>query len=222
MLKRKTNKAPEQKGKIPASGSNPQGIVASGNALYRIAAIALLVMLTTVALGFAYLILLREPALQRAQIDRVAGSFATQQATNVHYLISRIKDRMQGAAKSPLAMSAIASESNDDISLVEQAMLDYFPEVISLRIIPLGEMGTADFEGGSQGLRNHIEVDLVRRAGDGEATKPESYQFEGRWMTSLAARVTHPRAEDRQAVIIATIENQMLSDQLKSLDTNAG
>ena len=44
-------------------------------------------------------------------------------------------------------------------------------------------MGTADFEGGSQGLRNHIEVDLVRRAGDGEATKPESYQFEGRWMT---------------------------------------
>ncbi|MCB1709940.1 MAG: phosphomannomutase/phosphoglucomutase, partial [Halioglobus sp.] len=140
----------------------------------------------------------------------------------MHYLISRIKDRMQGAAKSPLAMSAIASESNDDISLVEQAMLDYFPEVISLRIIPLGEMGTADFEGGSQGLRNHIEVDLVRRAGDGEATKPESYQFEGRWMTSLAARVTHPRAEDRQAVIIATIENQLLSDQLKSLDTNAG
>lgn len=222
MLKRKTNKAPEQKGKIAVGGSNPQGIVASGNALYRIAAIALLVVLTTVALGFAYLILLREPALQRAQIDRVAGSFATQQATNVHYLISRIKDRMQGAAKSPLAMSAIASESNDDISLVEQAMLDYFPEVISLRIIPLGEMGTADFEGGSQGLRNHIEVDLVRRAGDGEATKPESYQFEGRWMTSLAARVTHPRAEDRQAVIIATIENQLLSDQLKSLDTNAG
>ena len=83
-------------------------------------------MLTTVALGFCHLILLREPALQRAQIDRVAGSFATQQATNVHYLISRIRTAC-GAAKSPLAMSAIASESNDDISLVEQAMLDYFP-----------------------------------------------------------------------------------------------
>ena len=123
---------------------------------------------------------------------------------------------MRGAAKSPLAVSAIASESDDDIGLVEQAMLDYFPEVISLRIIPMGEMGTADFEGGSEGLRNHIEVDLVRRAGDGTATQPEAYQFEGRWMTSLAALVTHPRANNRQAVIIATIDNQLLSEQLKS------
>jgi phosphomannomutase/phosphoglucomutase len=222
MLKRKKSEAPETPGKSPGRASNPQGITASGNALYRIVTAALLVMLALVMLGFAYLIMLREPALQRAQIDRVAGSFATQQATSVHRLISNLENRMRGAAKSPLAVSAIASESSDDIGLVEQAMLDYFPEVISLRIIPMGEMGTADFEGGSEGLRNHIEVDLVRRAGDGEPTQPEAYQFEGRWMTSLAALVSHPRANDRQAVIIATIDNQVLSEQLKSLDSNVG
>jgi phosphomannomutase/phosphoglucomutase len=222
MFKRKSNDQPREKPGKTASASNLQGISAGGNTLYRTAALALLAALVPSALGFAYLILLREPALQDAQINRISESFAAQQATNVYQLISRLEARMNGAAKSPLAMSAIASDSNDDIGLVEQAMLDYFPEVISLRIIPIGEMGTADFEGGSQGLRNHIEIDLVRRAASGEPTQPESYQFENRWMTSLAALVTHPRATDRQAVIIATVSNELLSQQLKSLDTTAG
>ncbi len=222
MLKRNKSEAPKEPGKRRTGTSNPLDIAAKGNALYRIATLGLLVMLTVVALGFAYLILLREPALRQAQIDRVAVSFATQQATNVHHLISRIKNRLQGAAKSPLVMSAIASESNNDIGLAEQAMLDYFPEVTSLRIIPMGEMGTAYFEEGSQGLRNHIEIDLVRRAGAKETTRPESYQFDGHWMTSLAVLVTHPRTTNRQAVIIATLDNQLLSEQLKSQDASVG
>ncbi|MCB1700298.1 MAG: phosphomannomutase/phosphoglucomutase [Halioglobus sp.] len=222
MLKRKTNGAQKPGSGKPASTSNLQGIAASGNALYRIAAIALMAALTLPTLGFAYLMLIREPAVHEKQMDRLAGSFATQQATSVHQLISGIRNRMEGAAKSPLAMSAIASESDDDIGLVEQAMLDYFPEVISLRIIAVGDMGTADFEEGSQGLRNHIEIDLVRRTASGESTQPESYQFEGRWLTSLAALVTHPRVTNRRAVIIASISNELLSEQLKSLDISAG
>lgn len=222
MLKRKDKKAPAESGKKRLSASNPQGIAAKGNALHRIAALALLVSLVVVAASFSYLIALREPTLQAVQIDRVARSFASQQATSVHHLVRRIIKRMEGAARSPLAMSAIASESSDDLALVEQAMLDFFPEVISLRIIPMGEMGTADFEGGSQGLRNHIEIDLVRRAGIGEPTQPESYQFEGRWMTSLAALVTHPRITRQQAVVIATLDNQLFSDVLKSTDSSVG
>tara|TARA_R110001592_G_scaffold363043_1_gene679645 strand:- start:133198 stop:135813 length:2616 start_codon:yes stop_codon:yes gene_type:complete len=222
MLKRKDKKTPAEPGKKRLSTSNPQGIAAKGNALHRIAALALLVSLVLVAAGFSYLIALREPTLQAVQLDRVAKSFAAQQATSVHQLVRRIIKRMEGAARSPLAMSAIASESSDDLALVEQAMLDFFPEVISLRIIPMGEMGTADFEGGSQGLRNHIEIDLVRRAGIGEPTQPESYQFEGRWMTSLAALVTHPRITRQQAVVIATLDNQLFSDALKSTDNSVG
>jgi len=223
MIKRKKGAAPKKEpGKKRKSPSNPQGITAKGNALYRIAAIAMLALIAIIGLGFSYLILLREPALQQAQIDRIAASFATQQATGIHQLISGLEGRMQGAAKSPLALSAIAGQSSGDIDLVEQAMLDYFPEVISLRIIPMGEMGTADFEGGSQGLRNHIEIDMVRRAGEDESPLPESYQFEGRWVTSLAELVTHPRITNRRAVIIATIDNQLLSDRLVSLEPGAG
>tara|TARA_R110002110_G_scaffold205066_7_gene416991 strand:+ start:111718 stop:114357 length:2640 start_codon:yes stop_codon:yes gene_type:complete len=223
MLKLKKNqKSDAIADKSTGRQAAPQGITASGNDLQRLAIIALLVILVPVVLGFAYLTLLREPAMQTQQIERVASTFATQQATNISSLLKRMQARIEGAAQSPLALSAIATQSQDDIRLVEQAMLDYFPEVIGLRILPLGEMGTAGFEGGNQGLRNHIEVDLVRRTSGGQKPLPESYQFEDRWLTSITALVSHPRIADRQAVIIATLDNDRLSQQLKSLDPEAG
>jgi phosphomannomutase/phosphoglucomutase len=224
MLKLRKSKitAPKEE-RVPEAVTNtPLGITAKGNALQKIGAMALLAILTPVLLAFAYLIMLREPALQEEQVDRVASSYALQQATNIHHLFARMKDRVQSAAMSPLALSAIASQSEDDLALVEKAMLDYFPEVVSLRIIPIGDMGTADFSGGNQGLRNHIEVDLVRRSSEGEDTEPEAYKFEDDWLTSMAARVTHPRIEDRWAVIIITIDNAQISQQLQPLGRSKG
>ena len=224
MLKLRKNKsdAPESESTQEAAANSPQGIIAKGNALQKIGGLALLAVLIPVLLVFAYLILLREPALQEQQIDRVASSFALQQATQVHRLFSRMKDRVHSAALSPLALSAIASESDDDLALVEKAMLDYFPEVVSLRIIPIGDMGTADFSGGNQGLRNHIEVDLVRRSSEDEKTQPEAYKFEGQWLTSMAAKVAHPRIEDHWAVMIVTLDNKQIAKQLELLGGSSG
>jgi phosphomannomutase/phosphoglucomutase len=200
----------------------PQGITARGNALRSLALLCLLVTLLPAALGFAYLILVREPAVQDKQIGRVSESFAAQQATNVHYLIQRLSDRIRGAAGSPLALSALASQSPEDLALVEQALLDHFPEVVSLKFVPIGEMGTAILEGGSEGLRNHIEVDLIRRTIAGEDTEPEAYSFENRWLVSMADLVTHPRLADRRAVVVVTLDGALVSEQLKSLDSGAG
>ena len=223
MLKlNKKNKAEARTSKKNQPVNTPQGITAKGNALKSLGVLALLVAVIPVAVGFIYLILLRDPGLQREQIDRVASSFAAQQATNIHRLLTRLTDRIHSAASSPLALSAIASRSSEDISLVEQAMLDYFPEVISLKIIAIDEMGTAVIEGGDRGLRNHIEVDLVRRASHGEKTHAEAYKFENRWLTSMTALVTHPRIADRKAVIIITLDNEQIGRQLKSLESAAG
>lgn len=211
---------PDKK-KKKKEAAKPQGIVAKGNALRSAVTLGLLVALIPALLGFAYLVLIRDPGVNDQQLSRVAQSFAAQQATSIQRVLTGMSERLAGAARSPLALQAIANDMGQDIALVEQAMLDYFPEAISLRLLPMGEMGTANFEGGNQGLRNHIEVDLVRRAGNGEKTVPESYQFEGRWLSSIAQLASHPRIEDRQAVIIATLDNQLLVDSLQSLD-NAG
>ena len=194
----------------------PMGISAKGNALITAGAAALLVVLLPTVLGFGYLLMLRDPGLQEMQITQLSSAYAQQQAASIQRTISQLKDRVESASRSPLALSAIASESESDIALVERAILDYFPEVISLRVIPIGDMGTAGFAGGNSGLRNHIELDLVRRASEGESTQPESYKFEDQWLTSVGARVLHPRIQQRSAVIIITIENQRLEKEMRT------
>lgn len=224
MLKFKKNKkdTPDTDTQTDAPANRPQGIAAEGNALYRIGIVALLVALVAACLGFSYLLLLREPALEKQQLDKVAASFTQQQATNLHLLFAGIVERVESAAQTPLVLSAIANDSDEDISLVEKTMLDFFPEAISLRVIAIGELGTADFTDGNEGLRNHIEVDMVRRASEGEETPPLAYKFEDRWLTSITAKVTHPRLTDRQAVIIITLDNASISQQLKLLESAAG
>ena len=91
MLKLKKNKKAEPKtAKKKVAAASPQGITAKGNALQKVALMALLAVLLPVALGFSYLIMVREPAMQDQQIDRIATSFATQQATNMHRLFVRM------------------------------------------------------------------------------------------------------------------------------------
>jgi phosphomannomutase/phosphoglucomutase len=213
-LKRTKNTGPKE--------DNAQGISASGDALHRYWLIALLVVIATVAGSFAYLVLLREQSLQDAHIRHTAESLSRQQAAAVEQLLLRTEKRLESAALSPLALSAIASANPEDVTLVEKAMLDYFPSAVSLRLIPIGKLGTAGLEGSNLGLRNHIEVDLLRRTSDGENPRPESYQFDGVWLTSLAALVQHPRYQDKRAVILATLDNRVIGEILGLLDTSLG
>ena len=218
---KKKKEAPAREPKRQAA-SNPQGISASGNATYKTAGTGLLVTLLVVVASFAYLLLVREPGVRTQQADRVAGAYATQQATNINARVSLMRQRLQSTAQSPLALSAIASRAREDIELVEQAVLDYFPDLLSLKIVPVGDMGTSEFEGGDQGLRNHIEVDLVRRTANGEKTLPEAFRFEERWLTTIAELVKHPRIEDRRAVLVATVDNKAFSSELQALNSGTG
>lgn len=219
--KKKENKTDTGKTQA-APARNPQGISAKGNALMDIGRVALMAALIPVLLGFAYLLLVHEPSLERAKIEQVSTSYATQHATSLHKMLSGIRKRVGAAAQSPLALAAIASQAEDDIALVEKAILDYFPEVISLRLIPIGELGTADFTQANNGLRNLIEVDMVRRASEEEKPQPQAYKFEKQWLTSMTSRVSHPRFTDRKAVIIVTIDNKRLEQELESLDSDVG
>lgn len=223
-LKKKKGENPAKgaKKKPAAAAKKPQGIVAQGNALRDICRLAGLAALVPIALGFVYLLLIYTPAIERTQIQNIADAYAQQQADSISRLLINLEERVQSAAKSPLALSAIASQSDEDIILVEKAILDYFPEVSSLHLIPIGDLGTADLHEGSRGLRNLIEVDMVRRASIGEEPEPQSYQFEGEWLSSITSLVTHPRYADRQAVFIMTMDNKALAQQLASLHTDAG
>ena len=205
------------------SGSdNPQGFDSSGNTLHHYWLAALLLVLIPVLGGFGYLLVLRESEVQAERILQASASMAHQQAAGVEHLMGNFAERLRVAATSPLALAAIASRNPDDVALVEKTIMDYFPGVASIRLITIGELGTAGLEGSNLGLRNHIEVDLLRRTSDGNGSAPESYQFEGAWLTSLAEAVQHPRSESRRAVILATFDNQVIITALTAAGTERG
>jgi phosphomannomutase/phosphoglucomutase len=201
---------------------NPQGITSRGDTFRRYWLITLSTILLPLLLGFAYLLLLREVSVQDNQVQHVSEQLAHQQAANVDHLFDQFKLRLTVAASSPLALAAIYSRHAEDVALVEKALLDYFPGVTSLRLITMGDLGTAGLEGSNLGLRNHIEVDMLRRTSQGEETFPESYQFEGGWLTSQATLIKHPRDNSKQAVMLATFDNKIISDTLASAGTDQG
>ncbi len=211
-----------KKKKEELSPEAEQGIQAGSNYLQRFWLYALLGILLPLLAGFAFLLVLRDTNLQEQQVVRAARSLAVQQAAQIEQQLIQFQARLQAASNAPLALSAIASGEEEDLALVEKAMLDYFPSVASLRLIALGELGTATIEASDVGLRNHIELDLVRRTSEGETVIPESYQFEGRWLTSLARSVQHPRQPDRRAVILATLDNAVFAESLAAIGAELG
>ncbi|WP_439106481.1 phosphomannomutase/phosphoglucomutase [Congregibacter sp.] len=193
---------------------NAHGVSARGDALRTALILGFAVVLAPLLLVTAYLALLQAPAQKASLVRQVSDSYAAQQARYFSDTIAAMRTRVQSAVGSPLALQAIAEQNSADIRLVEQAMLDFFPEAVSLRLLPLSDMGTADLSGGFEGLRNHIEVDLVRRVSNGEPAEPEAYQFEGQWLASLAEVTTHPRMPSRRAVILLTIDASTLESML--------
>lgn len=206
----------------PANSESTQDIVAHSDIFQKLWTLALAIMLVPVLLVFTYLLLIRESAVHGEQVALLSKTHAEQQAAAIGQFFSRLDTRLRSAAATPLAVSALSTNEPEALAAIEQEMLAYFPGAVSLRLIKLGAMGTAGLAEDNQGLRNHIEVDLLRRTAKGEDTAPESYNFEDRWLTSLAQQVTHPEQPGNNAVLLATIDNQLLSEVLAATGTDAG
>ncbi|MFK7829969.1 MAG: phosphomannomutase/phosphoglucomutase [Congregibacter sp.] len=195
--------------------SNSYGINGRGNALRDLAIQGLLIVLIPALASLAYLVLVRAPAEKAALIEHVANSYASQQAHTVAIHIDQLRERLASATASPIAMQAIADTAVSDGSAATRDLLRYFPDAMSLRLISLGELGTADLEDGRQGLRNHIEVDLVRRVSNGELAEPEAYQYQDVWLASLAQSATHPQLPGQSAVLLVTLDAAALTSLMR-------
>ena len=208
------------------------GVSARGNALRSASLMGLLVFLAPVIVAALYLLLIREPVQREALIERTTSAYATQQAMAVGAVVTTLKSRVQAAASSRAArqafslapLSLAATETGDtvqdgaapsadrsgtaqssQIKTLEGALQEFFPHALSLRLLRLNAMGTVELSGGRHGLRNHIEVDLVRRASSGEPARPEAYRHEERWIVSLAQMATNPQNPEDQAIVLVTL-----------------
>jgi len=219
--KKDTEEAPEQtqsddksaraQAKITEkSQQRAQGIGVQGNALRSAWLQAAAITLITAVAAVAYLVLVREPGQQADILQRVASNYAQARASAVRDAVIDLQTRVTSAAGSAVAMDAVASDSPDAVHAAEQSLESYFPEALSVRILPLDSMGTIYLDGGEE-LRNNIEVDLVRRAASNDERRPEAYQVDGQWLLSIAAQASHPELEGRSVVLLVTLPQDQLS-----------
>ncbi|MEM6300733.1 MAG: phosphomannomutase/phosphoglucomutase [Pseudomonadota bacterium] len=201
-----------------------QGISAKGNLFRESALVGLLIIVVPALLACIFLAFIRAPSSKQAIVEQVAQSYAAQQAASVSREVEGLRARLNAAAQSAFALrrdidepTASATAEFGELAQLEAqlaaqelkeqretALRAYFPGALSLRFIPLSELGTARLDDGQEGLRNLIEVDLVRRASNGEGAVPEAYQYEGQWLLSLAQAVVNESAPSQRAVLLVS------------------
>ena len=219
MLKKKSDKS---NGNGKDQPESIDGVAEDGNLLHSIWLISLLAILLPMLASFVSLVIVRDAGMRDEQLLMASRGHAMQQAANIDSLLSDYRARLQAAARSPAALSAIASGKREELLLVEEDMLNYFPNLTSLHLVAMGELGTAALEAGDLGLRNHIELDMLRRASEKGQTIPESYSVDNAWLTSFAQSVQNPSQPEQKAVILATLDNSVLSKKLGGTSAELG
>lgn len=199
---------------------NSRGVVSGNKALFRVTGLALLLALGPLLAGFAYLALLRDPQLESRHIHEVSAMVAREQAASLSTLLQDLGMRLQQVGTATTWQQQLREGAEPE--MLARTLLPYFPEFSTLRLVPLTDMGTATLGEGHFGLRNHIEVDLVRRAAAREGMRPETYRIDGELLISLASLTSSLTADETSTVLLGTLREQLLTARLQSDNGDLG
>lgn len=188
-------------------------LAAASPALTRTLLLATLIAVGPLFGGLAWLALVREPQLTADMQRDLNGLIARQHAEVLHTLEQGLRERLDNAARSPLVLASVTA-TPEERQRIEQELRLFFPELDSLRLIPVNDLGSAPLREGMEGLRNNIEIDLVRRAAAGEPPTPEIYPVGEAVYTSLALLVAPGQVSPERVVLLASIDDRHLFSPL--------
>ena len=133
------------------------------------------------AVCFVYLIFIERPAVNSQQVEAIAQQHAQTQAIVIDQALQQLRERLKSLSTSPVVKTAAMDNNSDSSALLKQQLQYSFPETASFQLIELGPLGIASLDTSTVSL-NNIELDLLRRASNGEEVAPEAYQREKSWV----------------------------------------
>jgi phosphomannomutase/phosphoglucomutase len=189
-----------------------QSIITTGTA------IALLAL----GVSFVYLAAIDRPANNQSRLQAMSQNIATTQAAVVSQSITTLQVRLESFAHSTALAAALDDGQIDDIIAFEQELERAFPLAISARLITLGRDGTTALQKEKLQLRNNIEMDLLRRANNGEAVKPEAYKYQNQWLLSLTQAIKTEGSAFTSGAALITFDTAYLINLINQLDSVQG
>ena len=117
-----------------------------------------------------------------AQIsDAESAALAERVAQNIRLTQTQLANLLNGS----IARQAIEQDTPEALAAAQEQIASAFPEALSVQLIKLDDMGTSAMMAGTEQLRNHIEVDLIRRA-QINTPAPEAYIVDQQSLVSFA------------------------------------
>ena len=156
MAKNKTN---NNKPDRAAQAGRGQG----QNVLVQLAVSGAVLGLVVTLAAFLVLGLWQLPSVNQSLLAGAAGRIAEAQASAVDLGLRRLQARLAQIAD-PELTAVLEQRDTAGIAVWQTRMKRWFPEAASVRVLPLGPLGIAGLRREEAGLRNNIEMDLVRRA----------------------------------------------------------
>lgn len=211
MAKKKSAKKEQTK-----KSAKPKSLLAT--AIYNSLGISVLL----VALSFAYLAALANPAANTDNVAAQAQRLADSQTALLDQALTQLRFRL--IALSSNSAWTVALETGDQTSLdsFQGELSRAFPEAISAKLITLGPLGIASLDKDRYQLRNNIEQDLLRYASEGKQVEPEAYSFHSQWMFSLAVPIMSANERYASGALLVTLDGKYLSALLSQLDGSLG
>ena len=175
MAKKKNGKKTAAKTQLPAKPSN---------SLFKQIIIAAGVSLAAAILSLVYLGLFERGEINSRSLNTQAQLLADNQASLVNQALQQLQSRLDASAASPTLQKVLNSGNDTNIEQQKAILSSQFPEALSTRLIPLGPLGIAKVSRKTHGLRNEIEMSLIRQASNGERAEPEAYKVDKQWLFS--------------------------------------
>jgi phosphomannomutase/phosphoglucomutase len=176
-------------------------------------------------LACAYLVFLQLPADNRQKTDAVSEQLLKRQTQSLQTAISLIQTQLSSYAKTPQLASLLGEQDMEALAAMGSQLSFFFPDSISVRLIPLGPLGIAGLGKNNITLRNNIEVDMIRRASKLETVPVELYYFDDEWLLSLAQPVINNAASAEPlavGAILLTLNSRFVDTILAQLDPQLG
>jgi phosphomannomutase/phosphoglucomutase len=83
-------------------------------------------------------------------------------------------------------------------------------------------LGIASLDPDAAELRNNIELDMLRRASNGETVDPEAYQHDGQWLLSLAVGVKAEEDKYARGAVLVSVAGEAIGQLLSQFDGAVG
>jgi len=184
------------------------------NTLIRLVLRGALLGLLAVGACYVFLLVYDLPTHNRQQREAATQQLTEAQVALVNDWVAHYRSRLKAAA-TDLPLLAGAS---DAANLARFA----FPEAQSLALVPLGPLGIAGLDTAKAGLRNNIEMDMVRRASGGELADPEVYKIDDQLVVGFAQAQMAAGETRASGALLVRLPAALLSERLQQHLGNRG